>query len=84
METIFNYYTVNIIYPSLNEEAAFPHPKPTLNPIASHSTRSSSSAVYLPAKLQEGFPLLLPRNTSLNSVELQIQEDFLLLGANVN
>ncbi|XP_005392644.1 PREDICTED: lipopolysaccharide-binding protein-like [Chinchilla lanigera] len=54
METIFNYYALNTIYPSLN------------------------------AKLEEGFPLPLPRKTSLSSVELHIHKNFLLLGANIN
>ncbi|XP_033622990.1 lipopolysaccharide-binding protein-like [Fukomys damarensis] len=54
METIFNYYTLNTIYPSLN------------------------------AKLEEGFPLPLPRKTSLNSVEFQIHKNFLLLGASID
>ncbi|XP_023570637.1 lipopolysaccharide-binding protein-like isoform X2 [Octodon degus] len=35
----------------------------------------------LNAKLQEGFPLPLPRETSLNSVELQIHKNLLFVGA---
>lgn len=31
-------------------------------------------AVYLPAKFEEGFPLPLPRDTYLNSLELQIRK----------
>ncbi|XP_014441599.2 lipopolysaccharide-binding protein-like [Tupaia chinensis] len=54
LEAIFNYYAVNIVYPSVN------------------------------AKLEEGFLLPLPRNTYLNSLELQIHKNFLLLGANID
>lgn len=32
------------------------------------------SAVYLPAKLEEGFPLPLPRDTYLNSLELHVHK----------
>nr|XP_036868682.1 lipopolysaccharide-binding protein-like [Manis javanica] len=39
---------------------------------------------YLNAKLEVGFPLPLPRDTTLNSLELQIHKDFLLLGANID
>ncbi|ELW69639.1 Ral GTPase-activating protein subunit beta [Tupaia chinensis] len=46
LEAIFNYYAVNIVYPSVN------------------------------AKLEEGFLLPLPRNTYLNSLELQIHKVF--------
>ncbi|XP_008696326.1 lipopolysaccharide-binding protein-like isoform X1 [Ursus maritimus] len=38
----------------------------------------------LNAKLEEGFPLPLPRDTHLNSLELQVHENFLLLGANLD
>ncbi|XP_039082994.1 lipopolysaccharide-binding protein-like [Hyaena hyaena] len=38
----------------------------------------------LNAKLKEGFPLPLPRDTYLNSLELQVHKNFLLLGANLN
>lgn len=32
------------------------------------------SALYLPAKLEEGFPLPLSKDTSLNDLELQIHK----------
>lgn len=32
------------------------------------------SALYLPAKLEKGFPLPLPRDTHLNGLELQVHE----------
>lgn len=35
---------------------------------------SPLSAVYLPAKLEKGFPLPLPRDTYLNGLELQIHK----------
>ncbi|XDC61340.1 hypothetical protein R6Z07M_012522 [Ovis aries] len=54
MESIFNYYALHTVYPSLN------------------------------AKLEEGIPLPLPRDTYLNSLEFQIHENFLFLGANVD
>nr|XP_027800931.2 lipopolysaccharide-binding protein-like [Marmota flaviventris] len=54
METIFNVFAREVIYPSLN------------------------------AQLKKGFPLPVPRNIFLNSVELQIHKNFLLLGANIN
>ncbi|ELR56193.1 Lipopolysaccharide-binding protein [Bos mutus] len=54
MESIFNYYALHIVYPSLN------------------------------AKLEEGIPLPLPRDTYLNSLEFQIHENFVFLGANVD
>ncbi|OWK03044.1 LBP [Cervus elaphus hippelaphus] len=38
----------------------------------------------LNAKLEEGIPLPLPRDTYLNSLEFQIHENFLFLGANVD
>ncbi|XP_029774907.1 lipopolysaccharide-binding protein-like [Suricata suricatta] len=38
----------------------------------------------LNAKLKEGFPLPLPRDTYLNSLELHIHKNFLLLGANLD
>ncbi|XP_047602015.1 lipopolysaccharide-binding protein-like [Lutra lutra] len=38
----------------------------------------------LNAKLEKGFPLPLPRDTHLNSLELQVHENFLLLGANLD
>ncbi|XP_070342021.1 lipopolysaccharide-binding protein-like isoform X2 [Equus asinus] len=38
----------------------------------------------LNAKLEEGFPLPLSKDTSLNDLELQIHKNFLLLGANIN
>ncbi|XP_045050817.2 lipopolysaccharide-binding protein-like [Desmodus rotundus] len=34
-------------------------------------------------KLEEGFPLPLPRNTYLKGLQLQIHKNFLLLGANI-
>ncbi|XP_048203423.1 lipopolysaccharide-binding protein-like [Perognathus longimembris pacificus] len=37
----------------------------------------------LNAKLEEGFPLPLPRNTFLKNMELQIHKNFLLLGADI-
>ncbi|XP_042786016.1 lipopolysaccharide-binding protein-like [Panthera leo] len=37
----------------------------------------------LNAKLEEGFPLPLPRDTYLNSLELHVHKNFLLLGANL-
>ncbi|XP_036899941.1 lipopolysaccharide-binding protein-like [Sturnira hondurensis] len=37
----------------------------------------------LNAKLAEGFPLPLPRNTFLNDLQLQIHKNFLLVGANM-
>ncbi|KAG3263254.1 lipopolysaccharide-binding protein-like [Ictidomys tridecemlineatus] len=54
METIFNLFAREVIYPSIN------------------------------AQLKKGFPLPVPKNIFLNSVELQIHENFLLLGANIN
>ncbi|XP_068842840.1 lipopolysaccharide-binding protein-like [Capricornis sumatraensis] len=54
MESIFSYYALHTVYPSLN------------------------------AKLEEGIPLPLPRDTYLNSLEFQIHENFLFLGANVD
>ncbi|XP_005896084.3 lipopolysaccharide-binding protein [Bos mutus] len=54
MESIFNYYALHIVYPSLN------------------------------AKLEEGIPLPLPRDTYLNSLEFQIHKNFVFLGANVD
>nr|XP_019605806.1 PREDICTED: lipopolysaccharide-binding protein-like [Rhinolophus sinicus] len=36
------------------------------------------------AKLKEGFPLPLPRDTYLNSLTLQIHKNFLLLGAKID
>ncbi|KAM7127100.1 lipopolysaccharide-binding protein-like [Molossus nigricans] len=38
----------------------------------------------LNAKLEEGFPLPLPRDTYLNSLELQIHKNFLLIAANID
>ncbi|XP_063104430.1 lipopolysaccharide-binding protein-like [Cavia porcellus] len=38
----------------------------------------------LNAKLEEGFPLPLPRQIYLNNVELQIHKNFLLIGADIN
>ena len=32
------------------------------------------SAIYLPEKLEEGFPLPLPRNTYLKGLQLQIHK----------
>nr|XP_012423156.1 PREDICTED: lipopolysaccharide-binding protein-like [Odobenus rosmarus divergens] len=50
-----------------------------LNYYALHTLYAS-----LNAKLEEGFPLPLPRDTHLNSLELQVHENFLLLGANLD